>query len=415
MFQNVNFHIVFYLGLLLFVSQIGGRIANYLKAPRITGYLLAGIITGPYVLNLFSEQFINSQFEFIKDIALSIVAFSIGGSLKNRELKQTGKHIYIISLMQSLFCFVCVGLFMVGTLIIMKPDGNGFNISFKNYLGVAIFFGVISIPTAPAAIIAVVDEYKAKGKFTKILLGVIALDDIFAILAFSFITGMYAFFVNGGDAGLINSLLNSAYYILSAIIIGLTIGLLLKIGLRYLLAKPTILGISIGAILLTSGLALSINSCFILSVMVFGYIAQNNIKKHEGLFRAVKQIEDPIFGLFFLVAGAHLHIDLLFVAGTIAIILTMSRFLGKYIGAFIGAHFSKAETYVRNYLGLALLPKAGVTIALVFEAATYITDVKLKHFFITAVLASTVINEILTPIILKFTLKKVGDIDSKNS
>ncbi len=266
------FHLITYIGLLFLISQIFGKISRYLKAPPLIGYLIAGIIFGPSLFNLFSDQLINKQFSIITDIALSIIAFSIGGNLKLKKLKQTQKPILWITFLQAILAGIAVfiaALFLLPLIWPAKEINNGF---WHSYFPFACLLGAISMATAPAAIMAIVHEYRAKGRFTTILLGIITLDDALTIFFYAFALAIAKTLVLGSSLSFQSAFLEPFFSISLAILVGALMGMIIKKVIFYFTEKDVLLGIITGAILLISGMGLSFNFSPLLANMTLGFI-----------------------------------------------------------------------------------------------------------------------------------------------
>ncbi|MCK5505098.1 MAG: cation:proton antiporter, partial [Thermodesulfovibrionia bacterium] len=190
-------HPLVYIGLLLILSHAAGKIANYFKSPRVTGYLVAGMLLSPSMLGLFHESLIKEELALITDIALAIIAFSIGGSLGLAKLRKLGKQILWITFTTAFGAFIITSVSLTACFYLVHTfSGNQSSFWMTLYFPVALVIGAMSSATAPAAVLAIVHEYKAKGPFTSILLGVVALDDGLAILFFAFASAIALSFVN---------------------------------------------------------------------------------------------------------------------------------------------------------------------------------------------------------------------------
>jgi Kef-type K+ transport system membrane component KefB len=196
-----------------------------------------------------------------------------------------------------------------------------------------------------------------------------------------------------------------------ALLVGGGIGMGLGRLLAYVNRKDAILGIMIGGIFLTSGISSSLQAPALLANMVLGFFITNFVRHHEDLFLVIQGIEEPIFGMFFTLAGAHLDFRVMEAAGLLALVITLGRFAGKFFGSRMGARISHAPESVKKYLGIALLPTAGVTVGLALEARNIFGVSRISELMVNAVLGSVIINELLTPFFVRFSLKKAGDIE----
>jgi Kef-type K+ transport system membrane component KefB len=407
-----HFNILVYSGLLFLLSQAAGRLAVWLGAPRLIGYLMSGILFGPSVLKLFSKALIHGQLGLITDIALAIIAFSIGGALQLEPLKSMKKSVVWITILQAFGAFFVVFILVLIFLPMLFPlsDVTGFQ---TTYLPFALVLGAVSVATAPSAILSLVHELKAKGPFTTTLLGVVALDDAVAIMVYGYVIVWVKALMGGqssnGSIILAAPLISIAF----SVGIGLIVGFVLIRIIKYAGPRDILLGFVLGAILLTGGLAASFGVSSLLATMVLGFMI-GNFAAHDRASEAldvVEKIEEPIFGIFFLLAGAHLNLDVGFLALGIALIVLGGRFMGKFLGSNFGARLGGAPLEVRKYLGLALLPSAGVAIGLVLDAKVFIDTVSpmLGAVIVSTVLGNTLINEIITPFLVRFAMIKAGE------
>jgi Kef-type K+ transport system membrane component KefB len=405
--EKVN--LLVYIGLLLLLSYAGGKLANFLKAPRVSGYLVIGMILSPSALGLFHERLVKEELTLITDIALAIIAFSIGGGLGLAKLRKLGRHILWITPTSAFGSFFVVTIFISLFSYLMHSLGAISSPFWEFYFPMALVIGAISAATAPAAILAIIHEYKAKGPLTTILLGLVALDDGLAIIFFAFAITIAQSIVNHKAITLQNFLLSPIISLLTSLFIGGLLGLCLRKLIRFVDRPGAMLGVMVGAIFLTSGLALSLEASPLLANMMLGFVVANFVDHHEILFTVVEKIEEPIFGMFFTLAGAHLDLGLMQTAGWLALLITLTRFGGKLMGTRLGARISRAPQVVKKYLGLALLPAAGVTVGLVLEAKEIFGPTYLSKLMVNAVLGSVIINELLAPFFVRFSIFKAGE------
>ncbi|MBC8198624.1 MAG: cation:proton antiporter [Desulfobacteraceae bacterium] len=402
-------HPLVYIGLLLLLSYTGGKAANYFNAPRVTGYLVIGVLLSPSLLGLFHENLVKEELALITDIALSIIAFSIGGSLSLIKLKKLGKHIFWITFTQAFGAFISTTLMLSLFFYFIHSLGAIQSSFWTLYFPMAFVIGAISAATAPAAIMAIVHEYRAKGPFTTMLLGVIALDDALTILFAAFAFSMAYVFVNQEAVSLMSFLFSPVFSICLSLSIGGVLGMCLRKLIGFVLRKEAILGVIAGAIFLAGGLAISLNVSPLLANMMMGFVVVNFVKHREDLFAVVESIEEPIFGMFFTLAGAHMDLKVMQTAGLISLIIVLGRFTGKLLGSSFGAQISRAPEAVKKYLGMALLPKAGVTVGLVLAAGEVFGDTYMSEIMVNAVLGSIIINELIAPFFVRYSLRRAGE------
>lgn len=379
------------IGLLLLTGLFVGKIAGQFHFPAVTGYILGGILIGPSLLNLLPE------FPFrqpIEGIALSLIAIAIGGELSLKNLRDLGPQIATITTTQLLGAFVLV-------LLTSRLLGASLQLS--------LLLAALATATAPAATIAVIREYRAKGKFTNTLLAVVALDDAGCLIVYSMAAAFASVLTNGSGISLF-TFWEPIREILGSFLLGIIGGLILCQGLRYLHNDGEILTFGLALAILTSGLATTWNLSSLLATMTLGMIATNLSSESRHLFDLIQRIEPPIYVAFFVLAGMYLQLDVLPSIGALGIGYVLARIVGKMGGAYLGASITKAPDAVRNYLGLALIPQAGVAIGLSVVAVAQFPE--LKSTIMTVILASVVVSEIIGPLGAKLALTKAGEIHS---
>jgi Kef-type K+ transport system membrane component KefB len=404
-----NLHPLVHIGLLLLCGYTGGRIANYVKAPRVSGYIVTGMLLGPSVLGVFNEQLVKEDLTIITDIALSIIAFSIGGSLVLRKLKRLGRQILWITPLQALAAF----LFTTALIAFVFPLFGGRGLASESFLDIlfpmALVIGAISAATAPAATLAIIHEYKAKGPLTTILLGVVALDDGLTIFFYAFAMSIAQALVTHEALSWQDIVAIPLFHILIALALGGAVGVCLRQLIRFVRGREGMLGVTLGTVLLTSGIAIGLEASSLLANMMLGFMVANCVRQGDQLFEVVESIEEPIFAMFFILAGAHLDLGIIQTAGWLTLAITVGRFSGKLLGSRFGAQISQAPEAVKRYLGLGLLPTAGVTVGLVLLAADIFGPSRISEVMVGAVLGSVIINELMAPILVRYALTKAGE------
>jgi Kef-type K+ transport system membrane component KefB len=403
------FHPMLYVGLLLLLSFLGGRIANRLRFPRVTGYLVAGILLGPSVAGVFPATVVQQDLGFITSMALAVIAFSIGGSLHLGRLKRVGGQILWVTLAEASGAFLLTTLVLTLGLPVIQGAGFFSLQQVKVYFPIALLIGSLCAATAPAAVLAIVHEYRSQGPLTVFLLGVVALDDGAALIFFSFAMSLATGLLQQGSAHWQEMLFAPLASLFLALLLGGAVGLLLRVILPLISRREALIGVALGGILLAGGLALSLKLPFLLTNMVLGFTVINFVGRHEELFTAVEGIEEPIFGMFFLLAGAHFDFNLMRLAGGLALLITLSRFLGKFLGVWCGARLCAAPAVVGRYLSLGLSPQAGVAVGLVLEAQILLGNTEIGDIVVSGVLGAVILNELLTPPFVRMALLKAKE------
>ena len=399
------------IGILIIAGFFGGLVAKKIRYPRISGYIIVGMLLSPSVLNVIPSQLIREDLSVITDIALGIVAYLIGGSLNLERLKKLGKNIVTITPFQALGAWIFVSLLIIflGHFVI-KFDILNPNF-YQTYLPMAIIIGAISCATAPAAVLAIIHEYRAKGPLTTTLLGVVALDDAFTIVGYAIAISIAGVLIIGVQAlSLYQMLIVPILDIAGSLLLGTSFGFVLVYISRFARTRKTLLVTVLGIIMLSIGTAKILGISSLLANMAMGFVIVNKMKPSEEMFRVIDDIEDVIFAMFFTLAGAHFDLGVVKTAGILALLIVIGRFSGKFVGAKIGAAISQAPVVVRRYLGFGLLPKAGVTVGLILLAQQNSTFTIIGPIMVNAVLASVIINELIAPPLTKYALFKAGEV-----
>jgi len=400
----VEMNLVLAIGIMVVVGFLGGLAANRFKFPRVTGYIIIGILLSPSLLNIISRATIENL-DIITDIALGIIAFLVGGSLRLESLRKLRRSIGWITVLQSLGAWLLVTLLLafLGPLILTIPEAT-FS---QTYFPMAFIIGAISCATAPAATIAVVKEYKATGFLTTALLAVVALDDAIAVMAFAIALGISQPLVSGaGGISFYEMLAVPLLYIAESIAIGIFFAFALIYIAKLVRTRQLLLVLVFGMIMLSIGISNLLGISSILANMVIGFIVINKVRGNQ-MFLVVEEIEEIIFAMFFVLAGLHFDLSVMKVAGILALLIVVSRYAGKYFGTRAGATISHAPDKIKKYLGLALLPQAGVALGLVLLAERAFPTFGAIMF--NGVLASVIINELVTPPLVKYAIFKAGE------
>lgn len=400
-----SFHPLVYLGLLLLAGFAGGRVAKLVNLPRVSGYILAGMVLSPALLGVLPEEMVREDLSLVTEIALGIIAFSIGGALQLKMLRRLGKQILWITVTQTMAVFLLVSGIVFAAFFLLGggPGSTG------GLFALAVILGSISAATAPAPILAVAHEYRAKGPLTTILLGVVTLDDGVTILLFS-IAGGVAKGIAGADVSPFGSMLGRPLLeIAISLLIGGAGGMMVRLIAPAITRAEALLGVALGAVFLVSGLSVTFHASGLLANMMLGFTVANAVRRPEQWFRAVEGIEEPVLSMFFVLAGAHLRLDFLAAAGSLALLLILGRSAGKILGTYAGARLSGATEAVRKYLPLGLLPQAGVSLGLVLAAKDLVPDPRVAEMMVNAVLGSVIVNELVSPALVRFSLTRAGE------
>ncbi|MGD8783938.1 MAG: cation:proton antiporter [Thioalkalispiraceae bacterium] len=376
---------VLLLGLL--TSELGRR--TFL--PRVTLLLIFGALIGPEALDIIPDVF-SERFDIIANMALLMVGFLLGGKLTRDSFDHSVKKILWISITAAVFTtlIVSLSLFWAGV-----------------SLGIAILLGCIAAATDSAAILDVTIEQNYRGPFKTILLSIVALDDAWALILFSF--GIAIVTKLNGASQESASILIALREIGGSILLGLVIGFPAAYLTGRVKQGQPILTEALGLVFLCGGLAAWLDLSFLIASMVMGMIITNFAKHHDYPFHAIENIEWPVMVVFFVLAGASLDFSALYDIGLIGLIFLISRAIGKYVGALLGSELSHTESKTRQWIGIALLPQAGVAIGMALVASNQFPEY--RQMLLSITISSTVIFEIIGPVFTRLALQKTSTQD----
>ena len=386
-------NVLLLIGIAMAAGLLVSRAARAVKLPNVTAFLVAGLIIGPCVAGIISKEQAASL-GVISEAALGFIAYAIGGEFKLSYLKKIGKAPLTITAFQGLATAVCVdaGLILLG-----------FDVP------LSLLLGAIALATAPAATLMVVRQYKAHGPVTQMLLPVVAMDDALGLMVFS-VSASVAQGMLGGEITAQSMLLTPLIEILGSVLLGAALGWVLAFGARFFASRGNKLALSIALVLAGVGLCDMLNLSSLLVCMMIGAVMVNVSQQHEVLMEQCDRFTPPLFLLFFVLSGADLDLSVLPSVGVIGILYLALRSLGKWGGTMLGALCVHADGNIRKYLGLTLLPQAGVAIGMAsLVSARFPT---LGAQVNTIVLAGVLVFELAGPIITKIALTKAGEIPS---
>ncbi len=329
---------------------------------------------------------------FVSDLALAFIAFGVGKFFKKEVLLKTGSRIIIITLFEALLAGVLVTLFCVGV--------------FKMEWNFALILGAIATATAPASTMMTINQYKAKGEFVNTLLQIVALDDVVCLLAFSIVAGIAG--RTGNEELTMSTVLMPVVYNILALGLGFFCGYFLSRLLIPARSKDNRLILAIAMLLGISGICASLDISPLLSCMIFGasYI---NLTSDKKLYRQINNFTPPVMSIFFIMSGMNLDLFALTTVGTVGLAYFIVRIIGKYLGTYISCLITGTSREIRNYMGLALIPQAGVAIGLAFLGQRLLPE-EMGKLLLTIILSSSVLYEMVGPVCAKMSLFLSGSI-----
>jgi Kef-type K+ transport system membrane component KefB len=377
------------LGALLLASLVLETLGRRTRLPRVTLLLLLGLLSGPVGLDLLPDDS-GAWYSLVAHIALVMVGFLLGGHFTRASLREHGRVIVWISSAEVLVTagIVLAGLWMIGIPAV-----------------IALLLAGIATATAPAAITDLVRETRARGPFTRTLLGIVAIDDAWGLVLFSLLLAGASTLVgiDGFDVVLL-----AARDLGGAILLGIALG----VPTAYLTGRmrpgePTLAEV-LGAVLVCAGLAVWLEVSFLLASMATGCVVANLARHHRRPFHAIENIERPFLILFFVLAGASLRPEALPEIGLLGAAYIVLRVLGRLVGGWVGAAAAGAGAPMRRWMGLALMPQAGVALGMALVTAERFPEE--AALILPVVIGATILFELAGPVLARVALDRAGEI-----
>ena len=401
------------LSIALLAGLLLSRLAKIVKLPAVTAYLISGVLIGPFVLGalnipgigIISEQI--EGFGLISDLALGFIAFSMGNEFRLSQLKKIGKQATVIGVLQALITTIVVDVALIALHFAM-PDTLS--------IPAAIVLASVATATAPAATLMVVKQYKAKGPVTDVLLPVVALDDAVGLVVFAISFGIAR---SMGTAGVspLAIILEPLIEIVLSLLLGFVMGLLFTLCEKYFHSRSKRMAVSVTFVMMTvaiSSLKFEVGGIHIafsslLACMMLGTVFCNICEVSEELMDRADRWTTPVLILFFVISGAELDLSVFtqWTVVVVGIVYIFARSLGKYYGANISARMTKSDPNIVKYLGITLLPQAGVALGMAIKAIELGPDGAIVR---NITLFAVLIYEIVGPFLTKIALTKAGDI-----
>ena len=424
------FSIFAYVAFLLFVALLSTRLVRILRLPNVTGYIVTGIIAGPFIFGLLFNNFtfdgikdgiiyqFVQQINWVSTVALGFIAFSIGTSFKLSTLKAVGKKVIVITVLEAFGGSLAVILALLVAHFIV-PQYVTWEL--------VLTLGAIASATAPAATLMVIKQYRARGPLVDTLLPVVALDDAAALILFAVLFQIASALASGKVISAYTIIIKPLLEILISIGVGVVLGLLISFMNRFFKSRNNRLIWCIFSVFAALGFYYLFKSEFmggfelssLLVCMMAGALYINMCQDSGKTLDVMDRFTSPIYMMFFVISGASLDLSIFFsgdglVVVLIALIYVLSRVVGKWFGAYTGASISRCEPQIKKYLGFALVPQAGVAIGLSTTAYKLFSEnpvtQKAGALILAIILTSTLIYELVGPLAAKFALSKAGEI-----
>ena len=405
------------LSIALLAGLLLSRLAKIVKLPAVTAYLISGVLIGPFVLGALGIPGIGitsmqiESFGLISDLALGFIAFSMGNEFRLSQLKKIGKQATVIGVLQALIATVVVDVALIALHFAM-PDTLS--------IPAAIVLASVATATAPAATLMVVKQYKAKGPVTDVLLPVVALDDAVGLVVFAISFGIARSMGTAGVSPLV-IILEPLIEIVLSLLLGFVMGLLFTLCEKYFHSRSKRMAVSVTFVMMTvaisslnfevGGIHIAFSS--LLACMMLGTVFCNICEVSEELMDRADRWTTPVLILFFVISGAGLDLSVFaqWTVVVVGIVYIFARSLGKYYGANISARMTKSDPNIIKYLGITLLPQAGVALGMAIKAIELGPDGAIVR---NITLFAVLIYEIVGPFLTKIALTKAGDIKEED-
>ncbi len=400
--------ILLIIGLIFVLGSFMKVFVQNLGILSVVGYLILGVVIGPSGFNLVPKEFIYGS-SFIIDMSLSLISVLVGANLRYDILKDMLRQIFTISFFEAIFTFLFISISFYTMFDLLN-----FSFSHEYRIIAAILFGGLATATAPATILAVSHEIKAKGKFNSFLLGIVAMDNAFALMFFSFIIIISKTFIDSSSID-ISTFLNIIKNVVFSVIVGIAGAFISEIIDRVFKKHQGVKTTStLGMIFITFSVSQYFSLEPLLASLVMGIVASNLSKN----FFLVKKefdnhLKDIIFLLFFTISAMHLNISFLTQMPLAIIAYVVFRIIGKIVGVWIGSKLSNADANIGKHLGIALFPQAGIAIGLALSLQDMTDFETIAPIILNIIIATTLIHELIGPFLTKSILMKYGKYTKK--
>ncbi len=376
-------------GMVILLGLLGGKVFHKIKIPRVTGYMLTGLVIGPSILGLVSTKTLD-DIHIINEIALGLILFAIGGEIEIQHIKSMGRKVINIALAESFGAL----LFVFITALLITGD-----------IDLSILLGTVSMATAPGVTLMIIREYRTRGPLTDTLLAVVAMNNIICLIIFRIFFGAYSFMQGEQLVAILIILFKE---LVLSVVLGVVIAVIITFWEQKIDDLSELLLVIIGGLLLGIGIAKTLGISPLLVSLIIGAMTNNLSMMHRLVYKELRQTEMPFYIAFFVLSGASLHLGSLYHLGLLGLGYLFMRPVGKYLGSHFAARRYGAEPQITKNLGIALLPQAGVAIGLAMNIVEYYPDI--GKTISTVILSSIVIYEALGPFLTKLALAKAGEI-----
>ena len=401
---------VLIIGIIISTGFIFGKIAEKIKLPKVTGYILAGILLNPRVSGFMPEDFVRHT-DLITNISLSFITFSIGGTLLYSHIKKLGKSIISITICEAEFAFLSIALgFMAVAPFFIHVPNSGWLITI---VPLSILVGSLGAPTDPTPMLAIMHEYKAKGNVTTTILGAAAFDDALGLINYSLAIVIAKVLITHTSFDFKFTLVTPLAIIAGSLILGIFFGFIFNITSRFAKGEPggVFIVLIFGLLSLCFGLATLLKLDELLATMTMGIIVVNFNPERDKIFNMLRlYAEEIIFVLFFTLSAMHLDFSILKTYFILVIFFAIFRTAGKVLGVLIGAGIGNSPKEVKKYTAGGLISHGGIVIGMALLIKQNPAFDSISDIILSVIIGATVIHELIGPICAEFALKKAKEI-----
>jgi Kef-type K+ transport system membrane component KefB len=403
---------ILYFGIILLVGYFLSAIAGKAGFPKIVGYLIAGLLLNPGLIDFIPSGFL-SLTDPVTNFCLAFITFEIGSSFSLTELKSTGRKYFKLAFFESFgaFLLIFIGFFLIGTYLLPVSSAGTLVI-----LAFSLLLASLAAPTDPSATLAVIHEYKAKGPVTKAILGAAAFDDIITLILFSFSLSVSRSLLGVHELSVWHISYTIIYKISGAVITGFILGFIFNksISVFKISDRKSLTIVFLGFLSLTFGLSIFLGFDELFSTLTLGFIIRNFNKEEDKIMNITEHnMEDLFFLLFFVFSAMHfdfqsIQIHLLILIGVFILI----RILGKYSGMFIGTRLLKMTQNVKRYAFAGLIPQGGIVLGLALIIGKEPEFKDFSNLLIGIIMGATIIHEFIGSLLSRFILRKANEINN---
>ncbi len=402
-------NILLTIGILIFMGFLLGELATKISLPKVSGYIIAGVLLNPGLTGIVSNEFINASDPLI-GLSLSVITFHIGGSLSFSEIRSKGKLILLMTFFEAFFAYLAVFavLFLAVHFVFNLFDSLTLALTFS------LIIASLASTTDPSATLAVITEYRARGPVSSAVLEIAAFDDVLGIIFFTLSLASAKLLMGSSDASFASSLLLMLANMGLSVGLGICFGLLFNL-LSRLFVKETdgaLIVMIIGVLLVCYGAAQYLKLDELLSTLSMGVIVVNYNKNQQNIFGVVERYtEELIFVIFFTLSGLHLQLSALSGSLILIALFAVARALGKYGGIYVACSWLHAPSVIKKYTAGGLFPQGGIVIGLALIVLKDKVFADFSTLVMSVILGGTIIHELLGPVVSKYSLKKAGEIE----